>query len=98
MPTLVYSDVDGIDRTYALTGEPVLVGRAVECQIHSADPRLSRQHARFFADQGMLWVEDLGSSNGVFVGANKVVSLWERKISSSPWTTSTVRLRKSATI
>ncbi len=25
-------------------------------------------HARFFLDQGALWVEDLGSSNGIYVG------------------------------
>src|SRR5678816_176289 len=26
----------------------------------------------FYVEQGTLWVEDLGSSNGIFVGPNKV--------------------------
>src|SRR4051812_44938608 len=72
MATLVYSDVDGVDRSFALGAEPVTVGRGAECAIRSDDPRMSRVHARFFVEQGTLWIEDLGSSNGVFVGANKV--------------------------
>ena len=72
MATLVYSDVDGVDRSFALGTEPVTVGRGAECAIRSDDPRVSRMHARFFIEQGALWVEDLGSSNGIFVGPNKV--------------------------
>src|SRR5688572_12330393 len=72
MPTLVYSDADGVDRSFALGADPVIVGRGPECAIQSKDQRVSRQHARFFVDQGALWVEDLGSSNGVYVGPNKV--------------------------
>src|SRR6266576_858312 len=72
MPTLVYSDADGIDRTFAIGADPIVVGRGAECAIRSEDPRVSRTHARFFLDQGSLWVEDLGSSNGIYVGPNKV--------------------------
>src|SRR4051812_34138769 len=72
MATLVYSDVDGVDRSFALGSEPVTVGRGTECAIRSDDPRVSRVHARFFMEQGALWVEDMGSSNGIFVGPNKV--------------------------
>src|SRR6185369_14987943 len=32
----------------------------------------SRMHARFFIDKGALWVEDLGSSNGIYVGPQKI--------------------------
>src|ERR1700733_13599025 len=72
MATLVYSDVDGADRSFALGVEPILVGRGPECAIRSQDPRVSRTHARFFVEQGALWVEDLGSSNGIYVGPKKV--------------------------
>ena len=72
MATLVYSDADGADGSFVLGSEPVVVGRAAECQILSRDPRVSKMHARFYVDQGMLWVEDLGSTNGVFVGQHKV--------------------------
>ncbi len=33
---------------------------------------MSRMHARFFVDHGSLWVEDAGSSNGIYVGPQKV--------------------------
>ena len=72
MATLVYSDSDGRDRSFALGAEPVTVGRAPECTIRSEDPRVSRMHARFFLDQGGLWIEDLGSTHGIYVGPNKV--------------------------
>jgi chromosome segregation ATPase len=72
MATLVYSDADGVDRSFALGVDPVLVGRAPECAIRSEDPRVSRQHARFYVDGGALWIEDLGSQNGIYVGPNKV--------------------------
>ncbi|HEY5946962.1 MAG TPA: FHA domain-containing protein, partial [Kofleriaceae bacterium] len=72
MATLVYTDVDGVDRSFSLGHEPVMVGRAADCAIRSEDPRVSRMHARFYIDQGQLWVEDLGSSNGIYVGPQKV--------------------------
>jgi chromosome segregation ATPase len=72
MATLVYSDSDGRDRSFALGQEPVTVGRAPECTIRSEDPRVSRMHARFFFEQNGLWIEDLGSTHGIYVGPNKV--------------------------
>lgn len=72
MATLVYSDVDGHEHSLSLGLEPVTVGRAQECAIRSDDPRVSRLHATFFIEAGTLWVEDLGSANGVYIGANRV--------------------------
>jgi len=72
VPTLVYSDVDGVDRSFALGNEPVTIGRAPECSIRSEDPRVSRVHARFFIEAGVLWIEDAGSSNGIYVGPQRV--------------------------
>ncbi len=74
MATLVYTDSDGIDRQHSVGAEPVTVGRSADCTIRSEDPRLSRMHARFFYDHlGVLWVEDMGSSNGVFIGPNRIM-------------------------
>ena len=72
MPTLLYCDVDGVDRTYELGSGPVVIGRAADCGIRSDDPRMSRQHARIYFDGQSTWVEDLGSANGVFVGRDRV--------------------------
>jgi hypothetical protein len=71
MPKLVYHDSDGIDQVINLGAEPILVGRASECQIQTQDAMVSRRHARIVWD-GNYWVEDLGSSNGVYVGSEKV--------------------------
>ena len=72
MPTLLYCDVDGVDRTYELGPQPAIIGRAADCAIRSDDPRMSRQHARVTFDGNAIWVEDLGSANGVFVGRDRV--------------------------
>ena len=72
MATLIYSDTDGIEHEYQLDGEPVTIGRGVECAIRSHEPLVSRQHARIFAEAGQWWIEDLGSSNGVYIGAKRI--------------------------
>jgi len=71
MPKVIYHDSDGVDKTLQLGAEPVLIGRASECQIQTHDAMVSRKHARITWD-GSYWVEDLGSSNGVFLGPEKV--------------------------
>ncbi len=71
MPKLIYHDSDGVDKSFNLTSEPVLIGRATECQLQTQDAMVSRRHARIVWDGG-YWVEDLGSSNGVYVGHEKV--------------------------
>jgi pSer/pThr/pTyr-binding forkhead associated (FHA) protein len=71
MPKLVFHDSDGIDKTIPLGTDPVLIGRASECQIQTHDAMVSRKHARITWD-GSYWIEDLGSSNGVFLGPDKV--------------------------
>src|SRR5689334_22794283 len=72
MPILVYCDVDGVDRAVELGDVPVVVGRAADCVIRSDDPRMSRMHARFTIENGLVWVEDLGSANGVWLGPQRV--------------------------
>src|SRR5688572_11656456 len=72
MPTLIYNDSDGVDRQLAIGADAVLIGRATECQIQSNDARVSRRHARIYLDNQGYWIEDLGSSNGVFIGTERV--------------------------
>jgi hypothetical protein len=72
MPTLIYCDTDGVDRSLELGAAGVTVGRNPDCNVRSEDGRVSRRHARFFVDGGWVWVEDLGSANGVWVGPQRV--------------------------
>ena len=47
----------------------VSIGRVAPCELMiSDDPDLSRRHARIFWDGSCWMLEDLGSSNGTFVG------------------------------
>lgn len=71
MPKLIYHDSDGVDKVINLGAEPMLIGRATECQIQTQDAMVSRRHARILWD-GNYWIEDLGSSNGVYVGNERV--------------------------
>jgi predicted component of type VI protein secretion system len=71
MPKVVYHDSDGVDKVINLGADPLLIGRATECQIQTQDAMVSRRHARIVWD-GNYWIEDLGSSNGVYVGHEKV--------------------------
>ncbi len=71
MPKLVFHDSDGVDKTVQLGTEPVVIGRASDCQIQTHDAMVSRKHARIIWD-GNYWIEDLGSANGVFLGTDKV--------------------------
>ena len=72
MPRLTYYDFDKVERSLDLGAEPVLIGRATECQIRTEDAVVSRRHARIVLDGGEYWIEDLGSMSGVFVGTEKV--------------------------
>jgi hypothetical protein len=56
----------------ALGQAPVLIGRAPECTLVLEDDYASGRHARLYQADGSWWVEDLGSTNGTFVGRQKI--------------------------
>ncbi|MEX2446687.1 MAG: FHA domain-containing protein [Dehalococcoidia bacterium] len=57
--------------TFPLSG-PALVGRGATSTIVLAEPHVSSRHARLVPEDGMWWVEDLGSTNGTFVDEQPV--------------------------
>ena len=58
-------------RTYPL-GEEITLGRAAGCQVTIDDTYASQLHARVFQREGQVYVEDLGSTNGTYLGSTKV--------------------------
>jgi pSer/pThr/pTyr-binding forkhead associated (FHA) protein len=56
-----------------LTDE-VTIGRASTCTLTIEDTFISQLHARVFFDNGQVFVEDLGSTNGTFLNRKKVTS------------------------
>lgn len=53
--------------------EEVTVGRAAGCGVRVEDAYTSNLHARLFRQDGSLWVEDLDSTNGTWVNAERII-------------------------
>lgn len=65
---------DGRIEWYALLpssfqgGRALIIGRAPNCAVWVDDHGISSRHARIFAHGAALYLEDLGSTNGTFLG------------------------------
>lgn len=53
--------------------KPFTIGRDESCELHIADSRISRRHARVLSENGVWFVEDLGSSNGTRLNGDPLV-------------------------
>lgn len=62
---------EGYGQTFEV-GEEVALGRAPGCGVRVEDAYTSNLHARLFRRNGSLWVEDLGSTNGTWVNAERI--------------------------
>lgn len=51
---------------------PCILGRAREVSLPLTHPLVSRTHCELFERDGELFVRDLGSTNGTFVGRDRV--------------------------
>ncbi len=56
---------------------PSEVGRTREADVVLGDPEVSRRHARIESHNGVVYVEDLGSSNGTFLNGRRVTEAIE---------------------
>jgi hypothetical protein len=59
--------------TIGLGEDPVTLGRADDSTLVLTDDYASSRHARLVPGEGAWLVEDLGSTNGTYLGAAKVV-------------------------
>jgi pSer/pThr/pTyr-binding forkhead associated (FHA) protein len=72
VPRLVVIKGEGGDgATYHLRGATTTVGRVQGDITFAEDPFLSPEHAKFTSQTGRLFVQDLGSENGVFLRIKK---------------------------
>lgn len=55
-----------------LNGEPVLIGRGTDAAIRLDDDYVSTRHARIALSGDQWYVEDLGSTNGTYVGSSRL--------------------------
>lgn len=57
-----------------LGDQPILLGRGTDAAIRLDDDYVSTRHARFATNGEQWFVEDLGSTNGTYVGSQRVSS------------------------
>ncbi len=65
---------DPTGREHHLTGETIVIGRAVENDIVITSKRVSREHARVRREGWRVMLEDLGSTNGTYLNDERVMS------------------------
>jgi len=51
--------------------EAITLGRSLDCDLTIVTPHVSRQHARLELEEDLLYIEDLGSSNGTMVNGKR---------------------------
>ena len=51
---------------------PTVIGRGNECKLKLLQPLVSRRHCELFEQDGRLFVRDLGSMNGTYVGSDRI--------------------------
>ena len=61
------------DGIFELGERAVVIGRSTECDIQLGVQNVSRKHARVFAHNEEYLIEDLESTNGVFINGIKIV-------------------------
>lgn len=60
------------DRTVPLRRGETILGRVPECDVQIIGPSVSRRHARMTVTSDGVRIEDLGSTNGTFIGDTRV--------------------------
>jgi hypothetical protein len=70
-PALVCLTSDA-PRQYALSKSTTTIGRSSHCDIQVFTQFVSREHARVVVDRSHVIIEDLGSTNGVFVNSVRI--------------------------
>jgi pSer/pThr/pTyr-binding forkhead associated (FHA) protein len=56
----------------SLDGAPLLIGRGNDAAIRLDDDYVSTRHARIASSGDQWYVEDLGSTNGTYVGSSRI--------------------------
>jgi diguanylate cyclase (GGDEF)-like protein len=73
-PFLIVLAGNNVSEMYALSQPEVIIGRGTKATIRIDDDGISRTHAKLTCGDGVVHVEDLGSSNGTLVNGERLVA------------------------
>lgn len=75
--------VNGNAKKVSITSFPCLIGReSTSCGLVIPEPAVSRRHASFLTESGVLYIEDVSEHNGTFVNGVKLPPLGKAKLHS----------------
>jgi pSer/pThr/pTyr-binding forkhead associated (FHA) protein len=69
---LVVTEGSNAGETVPLSGETVTLGRGGDSTIRLDDDYVSTRHARFVTNGEEWFIEDMGSTNGTYIGSTRV--------------------------
>jgi len=72
MEELLVTYPDGSHKKFSLSKGELLIGRDSDNDVVLASPAVSRRHARIYMWDSQVFIEDLGSSNGIFVQGKRI--------------------------
>ncbi|KAG9393343.1 Adenylate and Guanylate cyclase catalytic domain [Carpediemonas membranifera] len=58
---------------FPVSSRPIIMGRGLDSDVTIPDLTLSRHHAKVFVKDGNVYIADVGSSNGTFIGSTRLV-------------------------
>lgn len=72
MEELLVTYPDGSHKRFSLSKGELLIGRDSDNDVVLPSPAVSRRHARIYMWDSQVFIEDLGSSNGIFVQGKRI--------------------------
>jgi pSer/pThr/pTyr-binding forkhead associated (FHA) protein len=70
--SLVVTEGPNQGQSALLSAQPILIGRGTDAAIRLDDDYVSTRHARVASNGEQWFVEDLGSTNGTYIGQQRV--------------------------